>query len=340
MTIYNNSFGVEIEVMAPQGMTGSVLASHIAANGVPCRAEGYGHATPTQWKVITDGSLSGGNGLEIVSPPLSGEAGQESIEKVCAALARVGCTVNRSCGLHVHVNARNLSIAAMRKLAMLYCENEQIIDTMMPASRRGNANNYCGSIRSLDVQALARATDARAIARAIRREDYTQRYVKLNFAAFWRHGTVEFRQHSGTIDAVKINVWVRTCLRMVDTAASEASQPVTVTVQQRPTNARMARIYDLMMANPEGVTREQVAQMLNRSSMPPMNRILAEHGIAYEERRVGHVAKYALRLTTAPQPGELTFDGFCARIKMTDNEKTFWATRRDVLNGSTRIAAE
>ena len=34
------------------------------------------------------------------------------------------------------------------------------------------------------------------------------RYHKLNLMAFWRHGTVEFRQHSGTIDAEKICAWI------------------------------------------------------------------------------------------------------------------------------------
>ena len=35
------------------------------------------------------------------------------------------------------------------------------------------------------------------------------RYYKINFQAFATHGTIEFRQHSGTLDADKAANWVR-----------------------------------------------------------------------------------------------------------------------------------
>ena len=34
-------------------------------------------------------------------------------------------------------------------------------------------------------------------------------------AAFWRHQTVKFRQHQGTVNADKATCWVKLCLRMV-----------------------------------------------------------------------------------------------------------------------------
>jgi hypothetical protein len=45
------------------------------------------------------------------------------------------------------------------------------------------------------------------------------RYLKLNLAAYRRHGTVEFRQHAGTTNATKIWHWVVLTQAMVEKAA-------------------------------------------------------------------------------------------------------------------------
>ena len=42
------------------------------------------------------------------------------------------------------------------------------------------------------------------------------RYVKVNAESFMRHGTVEFRQHSGTIEFEKISNWVKICGNLID----------------------------------------------------------------------------------------------------------------------------
>jgi hypothetical protein len=42
------------------------------------------------------------------------------------------------------------------------------------------------------------------------------RYRKLNLISLTRYGTVEFRQHSGTVDADKVSNWVRVCVAFVE----------------------------------------------------------------------------------------------------------------------------
>ena len=52
------------------------------------------------------------------------------------------------------------------------------------------------------------------------------RFRKLNLTSFWRHGTVEFRHHQGTVEPQKAEFWVKLCLRMV-AAASEDNLTLT-----------------------------------------------------------------------------------------------------------------
>ena len=47
------------------------------------------------------------------------------------------------------------------------------------------------------------------------------RYFKLNVQSYWRHGTVEFRQHSGTVEFGKIRNWLLFCARLVDFSKRE-----------------------------------------------------------------------------------------------------------------------
>jgi hypothetical protein len=42
------------------------------------------------------------------------------------------------------------------------------------------------------------------------------RYHKLNTESYWRHNTVEFRQHSGTIEYEKISNWILFLARFVE----------------------------------------------------------------------------------------------------------------------------
>lgn len=340
MSIYERTFGIEIECMLPAGVSRSAVAAAITAAGVEAYDAGYTHARSDKWKIVTDGSLSGGNGMELVSPPLQGAAGHTAIDKVCAVLTSMNAMVNRSCGLHVHVDARALPVKAMRKLAALYVESERIIDSLLPASRRGNNNNFCQSLATADIGRLARAEDATQIAAAI---NHGNRYVKLNFTSFWRHGTVEFRHHSGTVDASKINNWVKACLRMVATAKKEQDDAIALnsSSQPRPSNARMAIIYDMMRAaGHTGVRREDVAARLGRRTMPPMNRILTQHGIAFREERRGRTARYVLQNVVAAPTTQaiVSFDNWADRIGMEQDEKTFWVARAAALQGSTNSA--
>jgi hypothetical protein len=204
MTVSNRQFGIEIEAeFSNRGQ----IAEKLRRAGVPCYCEEYGHRAMPHWKIVTDGSLR--NGYEIVSPVLSGQEGVDQIKTVCRILRANGVRINRQCGLHVHHDVSDFSLLNWKMLFKQYVKHEQIIDTFMPQSRRANANRYCRSLRISDLDTtfsnIDASTNVDSLYRAITQCD---RYVKLNMQSFYRQGTVEFRQHSGTIDADKIIAWV------------------------------------------------------------------------------------------------------------------------------------
>ncbi len=212
------TFGCEIECILPRGMTRAAAAAQVVLAGVDCREDVYGHQTRTWWKVITDGSLGDYTlGAEFVSPVLRGQDGLAQVEKVCRALQALGAKVNKRCGFHVHVGARDRDVMFFRRLLVGYSVNEAVLDSMMPASRRGNANQYCKPIRA---DGLAGYDDRDHL---LRRQ--SDRFVKLNVASYYRHGTVEFRQHAGTVEADKATYWVKFCLRFVALAVSTNEMP-------------------------------------------------------------------------------------------------------------------
>lgn len=197
-------FGVEIEFVNNRyGMR--EIATKITEAGIVCCAEGYNHTTRAWWKIVTDSSC----GFELVSPPLSGVEGLKQIETVCKILADCGSNVNKNCGLHVHHNASDFTVDTFKNLFNLYVRFERVIDSMMPESRRANKNQYCRSVyRFSDRNTLLSKIKDCSTVTELEQIYHFNRYYKLNLEAYVKHGTIEFRHHSGTLDATKIINWV------------------------------------------------------------------------------------------------------------------------------------
>src|SRR3954471_13516944 len=127
MTMTNRNFGIEIECF---GLDMYEAARLITNAGVSCHVEQYGHSAPRTWKIVTDASVP--DGFEIVSPILSGEAGLAQVRTVSATLLAHGGKVDKRCGFHVHVNARDLSGADLISVVRRYAAHESQIDAFMP----------------------------------------------------------------------------------------------------------------------------------------------------------------------------------------------------------------
>jgi hypothetical protein len=211
----NRTYGVEIEFIGDR----ESVAQAVREAGLDCLVEGYNHRTKPHWKVVTDSSVHvdgiSGLGGEIVSPILRGTEGFEQIEKVCRALKSAGASVNITCGLHVHHDAQDFRTETFKNLIKIYKRFEPTIDELVFPSRRGNTNTYCQTLARIDMEEILKKNTLQQII-----PHYGDRYRKLNLRSFATHGTVEFRQHQGTIDSKEIINWIKLTQAMVERAVT------------------------------------------------------------------------------------------------------------------------
>ena len=207
MTISDRKFGVELEV---SGFDTDDIACILDDADIYCSSEEYNHRLRSHWKAVPDSTVS--NGCEVVSPPLSGMEGIVQVRKVAKALKDAGATVNKTCGFHVHVDATDLNVNDIRNVLTRYHSFESSIDNFMPRSRRNGPHcqslaNNVNSYYFNDANNITQLMDAAS-----------NRYVKVNIQSYRRHKTVEFRQHSGTIDGDKIENWIKFCILFTETS--------------------------------------------------------------------------------------------------------------------------
>lgn len=200
-------FGIEIEAF---NVPKADLCASIKNAGVNCEIEAYNHRTRPAWKIVTDGSIRGTEAFEVVSPILVGDAGLLQLKKVCITLQIKNAKVNNTCGLHVHFDATEITPEILKNILINYMNFEAEIDKFLPESRRGNTNTYSQSI----TRHRTAVENARTMAELIR--VFPDRYYKLNLKSYSRHNTIEFRQHSGTVEYEKIANWVIFLHNLID----------------------------------------------------------------------------------------------------------------------------
>ena len=206
---FDRTLGVEMEIIHESE---NKIRNAIRNAGVECEIEGYNHDTRTHWKIVSDASVDGG--FEVVSPVLKGRSGLDELEKVCNALVNAGARIRKCCGLHVHLGTDDFKtdIRVWKNLYKNYAALERTIDSFMPPSRRHN--QYCRSMRVYDWNAkIESASNLRMLENAV---TGGSRYFKLNSQSYWRHKTVEFRQHSGSVEFEKVRNWILFCARFVE----------------------------------------------------------------------------------------------------------------------------
>jgi hypothetical protein len=218
------TYGVEIEYIGAQR---AVVAAAVAqALGVPhIHTFGYhGQTCETcavvvpavekysNWKVERDGSVPTGG--EVVSPILQGAEGFAQLAKVTKAIQSVGGKTNRRCGLHVHIGMKDLSKAQRANLVENWWNAYPVLKRLVGKSRW--TNRYCSPINIIRLnQIVATLRDNTAS------EPRGIKYEALNVEPFEKIGTYEFRLHQGTVNATKIEAWVRFLLAFIENSQKQ-----------------------------------------------------------------------------------------------------------------------
>lgn len=177
---YKDYIGVEIECMVPNNsmfkQSLMPLADHV--------------------NTVGDGSIQCEDGFEDLEVRVLARQKDISnvITKVTSALTDSGAKVNKSCGLHVHLDMRDKSNTEIQTIYHNLYSSLGLLMSIVPPSRRNN--NYCRKNRSGDFN------------RAI----HTTRYQAVNASAYHSHKTIEIRLFGGTLNAEKINNWIKLIL--------------------------------------------------------------------------------------------------------------------------------
>ena len=108
------------------------------------------------------------------------------IERACDLLSEIEAESNESCGLHVHLDARN------RNKELLFYNLVQCQDLMFKMTLPSRkTNGYCRQQRSSNW-----------------REASENHYDAINKSAYKKHKTIEVRTHHGTVNYREISNWV------------------------------------------------------------------------------------------------------------------------------------
>lgn len=228
---FTRSFGVELEF---QGIRLSTAAAAVATVvGYQPAITGYHQSgTPdfTRWHVERDGSVTSARGIggEVVSPVLNGSAGIAEMRLVMKALAATGARVTVKCGMHVHVNALDLTGEQISRLIAVYVDRQAAMNELVSPSRRTHGyggNGYCRPVS--ESEKIAWGEQFKQDGQSTRPR--AERYRTVNVTSFTRTGTIEFRQHQGTMNASKAAAWVEMLLSMVNAvlAAQDETLPTT-----------------------------------------------------------------------------------------------------------------
>ena len=227
------TFGVEIECY---NCNRENLINEGGARSLSIHSEGYNHDDGhAYYKIVSDGSIIGREGNEVVSPIFKGNNGLNSLKSLCDALAAVGARVNRSTGLHVHIGAEKFSDAHFLNILRNYQKLETAIDSFMPNSRRGDNNGYCKSLTGLRFDLANSKEQAINICGT--------RYRKVNAIAYLRHKTIEFRQHSGTTEYEKISNWISFLAKLVQYSENNVLTDNVATIEEIPFLTRSEKQY-------------------------------------------------------------------------------------------------
>lgn len=196
------------------------------------------HVTDTveRWggAVVRDASLGEG-GFEVITAPAAGDYFVEQVREVCRALEAIGAHVDRRCGLHIHVNAKDFTYYDMRRLLMLYSRLEPALLRTQPIARtiNGRYARPCGHKYATGVlelkqpkeakKTLVNAVYGRDTVRPLRHRnghnrEVEARYDALNVQSWFYRGTIECRMHSGTVSARRILAWGALWAAIVDAA--------------------------------------------------------------------------------------------------------------------------
>lgn len=214
-TALDFTFGVEIECIVNHENVKRTMNDAGVNYQFECRNHRDNHNG--MYRFVPDGSLSSdradARAIEMVTPVLDNlNGGFDNLKNAVSALNAAGATVNKTCGLHVHVAVPNMTDEQYINTFVNYMYLENVIATFLAPSRRngGIGRHWCDTLKD-HKRDLLNAHTKGDVYNALD----GNRYHCVNACAYRDHRTIEFRQHQGTVDYDKISNWALFCGMLV-----------------------------------------------------------------------------------------------------------------------------
>jgi hypothetical protein len=169
-----------------------------------------------------DGSLRGG-GMEFsFRAPLFGNALREAVDHMCKHSAAHAWDCSHRAGLHVHVDARDMTPAQLKSMGYIYAGLEPFLYQYIGEGR--DCSNFClpwyavpdsaGSAFRMLARLEADPANPRLALDRAQRALGDKRYTGLNYAALAKYGSVEFRQMRVTNNYDRVISWINMCMSL------------------------------------------------------------------------------------------------------------------------------
>ncbi len=227
VTDNSRTMAIELEFFAPTDKADEIrnrLSQAVMLQNLNW-IDANGRAFPL-WVFKTDGSLRRSSfrswhnytGFEITSPcNLTFDQLIVQLQQVLFILNEYNCKVNKTCGMHVHHVGTRFTAKRLQNLSNFTVANEEAIDCLVSESRRGDCFYSKSNRNVLDTAYWITQKQTRKFMekKGIKNtrdvavnQDTHYRYRNLNLTAFAKHGTIEYRQHQGTLDYSKAVFWL------------------------------------------------------------------------------------------------------------------------------------
>lgn len=213
-----------------------------------------GEAAAEAWREVWPGASiheDGSCGWEAVTPPMSGKYVSKCLTELMSDLTAYDAGCDANCGLHVHVDAKDVRWSDMFSFMSLYARLEPLLFVVAGQSRA--KNRYCKPMRKRFREVLAESDWGRRkqmllsylilgdihgdasdyIAKNGVHKKENGRYKAVNIMpwiagrAFRRPDcTIEFRLHRGSHNAARVTAWARLCADIVDYATRHGESAI------------------------------------------------------------------------------------------------------------------
>ena len=239
-------------------------------------------------RVISDGSLP--NGGEVVFPPLSFKA--ESTWKINSEvndiIIRLGGNITTRCGNHVHIglkpitmdseefNTRSivkfkqnkyfqdsndaLQFEVIKDICFRYAKHQLTINSFLARSRRDS--RYCYNMADR-VTRIENCTNLEQLKRVC-----GGKFNAINISHLEEDrggkGTIEFRQHQGTLSTLKLKNWIEFIVTLVDyshhnrfTLINQGTRYTEELTNTMPYNSKLYKVFQVCQT-PNGATTQEI----------------------------------------------------------------------------------